>query len=1245
MSLTIHRPLDWAALAATALILGIMIPSAASPDGPARVAAETRHRATSAAAPRFAKLPLSFEPNQGQADPRVKYLAHGPGYTLALSPAEATLVLTHATPPAGPPKFQAPSKRLDLKSIATKATTRTITVRMLGANRAPRIDGVDKLPGISNYFVGNDHAKWQSNIPNYAKVRYSSVYPGVDLVYYGTQGQLEYDLIVAPQGNPGAIRFAIDGADEVALEANGDLVMHAGRDQLALRKPVIYQEIAGQRKEIAGRFKWADKKTVGFEIASYDRNRSLIIDPGLVYATYIGGFFAMGHGIAVDSAGNAYVVGLSALCPCFTPAQQQPYPTTSGSYNFGATQPNSNSSFGVVVTKLSPAGSSLVYSTYFGGSSFNAGYGIALDPSGDAYVTGLTISNDFPTLNTNVPHGSGLRGGVNAFVTELNSAGSALVYSTYLGSSNADEAQSIAVDGGGNAYVVGWTFSSDFPTTPNAFQQTNPQSGTLGNYAGFLSKLSVTSGTVGLAYSTYVANAVVDNLTLPADGVQLLSVAVDGTSNAYVGGYSGINFPVTTGPAFGGKPVDALVARFDTTLNGSASLIYARYLGGNSNDVANAIGLVPTCASNCNAYVGGATSSRDFASVEVPVNAGAAQHTFGGSEDGFLAEVDKGGALVYWTYLGGVGIDQVLGLGVDGAGQVYATGTTNYIDFPTTSMAFQPSLHAPSGRLFTTTTASFPSFPAGTGWTSGSPGLTSIALDPATSPATIYAAGFRTGIFKSTNGGATFNPTAFNMPGTTSITINTNTTHHILIWTTGTAGIFESADGLASYSSTAGSLPAGTVCCITVVAGGADAPSNLYLGTTSTFYRSTDGGATFAQATGLPVVQVNAIVSDGAGNLFVGTDRGIFKSIDQGATFTATNADFGTVWALAADTTNHIVYAGDFGGVFSSNDGFNSNFVFASIPATGATGYAVAVDPLNPSNVYAGINDSALDWGEVFRSTDSGHTFPGQDCCFQGAVLPIAIDSTTSPETLYWGLFADTEGFLTQLSADGSTFLFSTYLGGSISDDGRGLTVDAAGSAYIVGTTHSSDFPATPNAYQTTIGAGGPGFSDLFVAKYPNTLPSSTGSTTTTPSTTTAVTFSNLTSPVTTTVTTSNTGPTPPAGFNFGSPATYYDFSTTPTFSGNATVCIDYVPSNYSNPSLLQLLHYQGGAWVDVTNPNGNDTSNGVICGNVTSLSPFAIGAQFEPLTKNNCKEGQWQLWTNPKFKNQGQCTKFVNHS
>jgi hypothetical protein len=249
--------------------------------------------------------------------------------------------------------------------------------------------------------------------------------------------------------------------------------------------------------------------------------------------------------------------------------------------------------------------------------------------------------------------------------------------------------------------------------------------------------------------------------------------------------------------------------------------------------------------------------------------------------------------------------------------------------------------------------------------------------------------------------------------------------------------------------------------------------------------------------------------------------------------------------------------------------------------------------------------------------------------------------AATSPERIYWGVFLDSSAFLTQLSADGSKFLFSTYLGGSSNDDARGLAVDASGSAYVVGNTRSGDFPVTSGAYETNLGNGGPGFENTFVAKYPNTLATSTGTTTTAPSTTTTVSYSNLTSPGTTAVTTSNTGPPPPANFNLS--GTYYDFTTTATFSGNVTVCVDYIPADFTNALALQLLHYQGGSWVQVT--SSNDTTNGVICGVVSSLSPFAISDQNVPLAKSQCKDGEWQLWRNPAFKNQGQCVSFVNHS
>jgi hypothetical protein len=318
--------------------------------------------------------------------------------------------------------------------------------------------------------------------------------------------------------------------------------------------------------------------------------------------------------------------------------------------------------------------------------------------------------------------------------------------------------------------------------------------------------------------------------------------------------------------------------------------------------------------------------------------------------------------------------------------------------------------------------------------------------------------------------------------------------------------------------------------------------------------------------------------------------------------------------------------------------------------------YSLAVDtsaePATPLPVIAGVGEDTGNFSVVYKSTDAGASFHQilSGFAFGGVTITaLAIDPRHNPSTMYAGIFSSEDATLTEFSPDGSTLLYSTFLGGSGEDIGLGLALDSSGSPYVVGSTWSTDFPITSGADQPCFGQqGGPpcgngGFANAFITKFPNTQPGTNVAIA--PSSVTSVTFGTLTSPGTTSVTPSDTGPTPPAGFSFGSPATYYDFTTTATFSGNISVCIDYVPSDYSDPSILKLFHFQGGSWVDVTNPNGNDTINGVICGSVASLSPFAIGAQVAPINKANCDQAHWQQWTNPKFKNQGQCIKFVNKS
>src|SRR5882724_689003 len=306
----------------------------------------------------YGKLPLQFEANRGQTDKQVHFLSRGVGYSLYLTSGEAVLVLS---------KPAADAKRVALR------------MSLVGAARQPLVSGVEEQPGKANYLIGKDRSKWQTNVPTYAKVRYKNVYRGTDLLYYGNQRQLEYDFVLAPGADPNKIVLGFKGVERLEITAQGELVLHAAGGDVRQHKPVIYQNIDGVRREIDGGYVLKGAKRVGFQVAAYDRSRPLVIDPVLAYSTYLGG-----HGIAVDTDGNAYVVGSTGSTA---------FPTTAGAF-----QPNYAGGYGdAFVTKLNSTGSALVYSTYLGGSGWDRGHAIAVDTDGNAYVTGMTNSIDFPT--------------------------------------------------------------------------------------------------------------------------------------------------------------------------------------------------------------------------------------------------------------------------------------------------------------------------------------------------------------------------------------------------------------------------------------------------------------------------------------------------------------------------------------------------------------------------------------------------------------------------------------------------------------------------------------------------------------------------------------------------------------------------------------------------------------------------------------------------------------------------------
>ena len=395
-----------------------------------------------------------------------------------------------------------------------------VRMKLEGANPSPAIDGMEPLPGMVNYFIGNDPAKWHTTIPTYAKVQYQDAYPGITLVYYGNQGRLEYDFIVAPGADPNQIKLAFEGASDITVADSGDLLLTTALGDVRMQKPVVYQlEPDGHKTLVAGHYVVAPlsvslqasrttRHAVGFQLASYDHAKPVVIDPVLLYSTYLGGSGddRRGYAIAVDAAGHAYVTGQTT------------------STNFPTANPLQATNAGladVFVTKLNAAGSHLLYSTYLGGSNDDLGYDIVVDAAGHAYVTGFTPSTNFPTANpVQATYGGGFD---DAFVAKLNAPGSSLVYSTYLGGSSDDEGDGIAVDAAGSAYVTGATESTNFPTV-------NPLQATFGGSGGqlgdaFVTKLSAAGSS--LLYSTYLGGSIDERGN---------KIVVDAAGQAYVTG-------------------------------------------------------------------------------------------------------------------------------------------------------------------------------------------------------------------------------------------------------------------------------------------------------------------------------------------------------------------------------------------------------------------------------------------------------------------------------------------------------------------------------------------------------------------------------------------------------------------------------------------------------------------------------------------------------------------------------------
>ncbi len=584
----------------------------------------------------YARSSLSFEVNRGQTAEQVKFVSHGPGYTLFLTNDEAVLALKD-------------------NSRMHRADGAVLRLQLAGVNRHATLNGLEELPGKINYFVGNEPKQWQTSIPTYAKVAYHSVYQGVDVNYYGTQQQLEFDFVVAPGADPNQIALKLQ-ADSAArakeqgslrVEKNGDLVESTRAGEFRLRKPTVYQMVTTARgvekKLVETKYVLKNNSQVGFEVGSYDKTRELVIDPVVpFYSTYLGGRKNdYGYGIAVDHGGNAYITGSTAslkfpVGPCIMCI-----------YNGGA--------FDAFVTELNPAGFP-VYSTYLGGAGNDYGYGIAVDFNGSAYVTGSTNSVNFPVLGCVVCAFAG--GASDAFVTQLAPGGGALVYSTYLGGNGNDNGRAIAVDNDGDAYVTGNTSSLNFPVA-NCFQCVYNG----GAADAFVSELR--PGGVGFVFSTYLGGSGNDY----GNGI-----TVDPNQRPIVtGSTTSHNFPVVPGCfqcAKGGLS-DAFVTKFNFA---GAGLQHSTYLGGAGNDYGYAIAQDPQGG----IFITGSTASLNF-----PVVACLQCAFQGGASDAFVTHFSQTLAgLSYSTYLGGAGTDSGSGIASDAAMDAIVTGYTSSVNFP-----------------------------------------------------------------------------------------------------------------------------------------------------------------------------------------------------------------------------------------------------------------------------------------------------------------------------------------------------------------------------------------------------------------------------------------------------------------------------------------------------------------------------------------------------------------------------------
>ena len=1001
---------------------------------------EGRAPAAAASVHAYGSVPLHFEPNWGQTDPAVRFVTHGSGYSLSLTPTESVLVLGPYRALLAVPAEK--GNRPGREPSATDVPGAVLRLLLLGANPSPRIEGRDLLPGRSHYLIGNDRRKWRTQVPQYARVAYEDVYPGVDLVYYGNQSQVEHDFIVAPGTDPRIIRLGVTGATGVALDDEGNLVIELGKRKVIQRAPILYQDFGGARVTVSGSYEIASNTEVRFKVGPYDSGRPLVVDPVLVFSTLLGGSDKdSANGIAVDSQGAAYVVGTtySPNFPLVSPLQ--PIPTL---------QPN------VFVTKLDPSGGAFVYSTLLGGSDGSNGSAIAIDGAGNAYVTGDTYAKDFPTQGPiyGPPPANQLSN--ESFITKLDPTGAGLAYSTYIGGPG-DAATGIAVDSSGSAYVTGTANSMSYPVM-NAFQSTfgsfpDPQ---YGHLDGFLSKVNPSGS--ALVYSTLYGGS---------DEDRPHGVAVDSPGNAYIAGMSGSADMPTQG---------ALQARL-------AGTVLYKSTNGGSTWTATATGLdarrvYSVCVDPSDANIvlagtskglyrstdGGASWSRHAtlsfgAVVDVLATMGSPPTFYAGTSGGMVwRSLDAG---ISWAAV------------LNGVVPLSGNYVTKIADAPLQPETLYAASSGGNGIYRSTN--------GGDTWTQVGtfPGSgrqvsfisSTVAVDPI-NPSIVYGAVGHGLVYKSTNGGSTWSNVSSGFPTTFPTYVVSLVTHPTvpgMVFAGLEAGsVYRSADGGASW--TALNEPPGNHPLASTYSF-AFAPSGvaLYAAAQSSsggigVFKSTNDGTTWSlvlDATSLGAsVRSVAVDPSHPATVFAGLE------LAPDAFVAKFDPDGGLVYATylggsGRDSANGVAVDGD-GAAYITGDTGSKDFpvvgAFQATPHGFADAFVSKLDPTGAAlaySTYLGGSKGDVAYGIAVDATGGAHVTgwtESLDFPRVNAVQPGPIPNTN-------------HAFVSLLDPTGSSSAFSTTLGGSVVDNqgrvssGAAIAVDSSGKTYVAGQTSSPDFP------------------------------------------------------------------------------------------------------------------------------------------------------------------------------------------